>query len=209
MWLIDEIYRRYRDDPGSVGEDWREFFEGFTPVSEPPTPPAADATGDGQTTGDSVEVRGDAGGARGAGTQAATTDASRAAAGAPSVSEVSPQPPRAAGGGRGLPEGAERLRFAAERIAKNMKASLEIPTATSFRFVPAKLLEENRRVINRFLAAGRGGKVSFTHLIGFAIVNALEAVPAMKRSYVEAEGRPYAVPADTVILGLAVAVART
>jgi len=86
-----------------------------------------------------------------------------------------------------------------------MAASLEIPTATSFRFVPAKLLEENRRVVNRWLASHRGGgKVSFTHLIGWAIVDALEAVPAMKRAYAEADGRLSVVQPDSINLGLAV-----
>src|SRR5206468_3352669 len=103
-----------------------------------------------------------------------------------------------------VPEGAERLRFGAERIVKNMQASLAVPTATSFRIVPAKLLEENRRVLNRWLAARRGGKVSFTHLIGWAIVQALEVTPAMKSSFAEVDGVPFVVRADVVNLGLAV-----
>jgi multifunctional 2-oxoglutarate metabolism enzyme len=90
-----------------------------------------------------------------------------------------------------------------------MAASLEIPTATSFRFVPAKLLEENRRVVNRWLAVHRGGgKVSFTHLIGWAIVNALEDVPAMKKSFALAEGKPAVVQHDSINFGLAVDVER-
>ncbi|HXF57341.1 MAG TPA: multifunctional oxoglutarate decarboxylase/oxoglutarate dehydrogenase thiamine pyrophosphate-binding subunit/dihydrolipoyllysine-residue succinyltransferase subunit, partial [Actinomycetota bacterium] len=116
-----------------------------------------------------------------------------------------PEPARPAA----LPEGARRLRFAAERIARNMQASLEIPTATSFRIIPAKLLEENRRVINRFLAARRGGKVSFTHLIGWAVVRALDAVPVMRSRFVEVEGEPYVVREDRVNLGLAVDVERS
>jgi 2-oxoglutarate dehydrogenase E1 component len=90
-----------------------------------------------------------------------------------------------------------------------MQRSLEIPTATSFRFIPAKLLEENRRIINRFLAGSSGGKVSFTHLIGWAIVKALGAVPAMKRHYVEVDGKPHAATAESVNLGLAVDVERS
>jgi 2-oxoglutarate decarboxylase len=100
------------------------------------------------------------------------------------------------------------LRGVGARIAANMAASLEIPTATSFRFVPAKLLEENRRVINRFLAAGGGGKVSFTHLIGWAVVKALESVPAMKSAFAEVDGKPHLVRHEHVNLGLAVDVER-
>src|SRR5450755_1654630 len=66
-----------------------------------------------------------------------------------------------------------RLRGAAARTAANMAASLVVPTATSVRAIPAKLLIDNRIVINNHLARGRGGKVSFTHLIGYAIVKAL------------------------------------
>ena len=74
-----------------------------------------------------------------------------------------------------------RLRGAAARTAANMAASLSVPTATSVAVVPAKLLIDNRIVINNHLARGRGGKVSFTHLIGFAVVKALAAVPAMNQ----------------------------
>ena len=67
----------------------------------------------------------------------------------------------------------EPLRGAAARIVANMEASLDVPTATSFRDVPAKLLEVNRQVINGYLGRTRGGKVSFTHLIGYAVVRAI------------------------------------
>ena len=61
-----------------------------------------------------------------------------------------------------------------------MEASLQVPTATSVRGVPAKLLEVNRRVINGYLGRTKGGKVSFTHIIGYAIVKAIsESVPVM------------------------------
>ena len=60
-----------------------------------------------------------------------------------------------------------------------MDESLQIPTATSAREIPAKLLIENRKVINTHLAATTGGKVSFTHLIGYAIIEALVEMPSM------------------------------
>ena len=89
-----------------------------------------------------------------------------------------------------------------------MEASLEVPTATSVRTMPAKLLEENRRVINDYLARGRGGKVSFTHLIGWAIVRALQSVPALNSSFVEIDGTPHVVRHKAINLGLAVDVER-
>ena len=91
-----------------------------------------------------------------------------------------------------IPSGAteERLRGAAARTAQNMEASLAVPTATSVRAIPAKLLIDNRIVINNHLSRGRGGKISFTHLIGYAIVRALESMPEMNHSYAEVDGKP-------------------
>ncbi|HEY2723576.1 MAG TPA: hypothetical protein VGI84_02710, partial [Pseudonocardiaceae bacterium] len=65
------------------------------------------------------------------------------------------------------------LRGAAARVVENMEHSLALPTATSVRAVPAKLLADNRIVINNHLKRTRGGKISFTHLIGYAVVRAL------------------------------------
>ena len=85
-----------------------------------------------------------------------------------------------------------------------MTASLAVPTATSVRAIPAKLLVDNRIVINNHLSRGRGGKVSFTHLIGYAVVRALAAAPEMNNSYAEADGKPVLVEPEHVNLGLAI-----
>ena len=68
------------------------------------------------------------------------------------------------------------------RTAQNMDLSLTVPTATSVRSVPVKLLWDNRIVINNHLARARGGKVSFTHLIGYALVKALREMPEMNNA---------------------------
>jgi 2-oxoglutarate dehydrogenase E1 component len=91
-----------------------------------------------------------------------------------------------------------------------MTASLGVPTATSFRVVPARLLEVNRRILNNQLSrTGSAGKVSFTHLIGYAVVEALRATPVMNSSFVPADpDDPRAVPSvvrhEHIGLGLAV-----
>jgi 2-oxoglutarate dehydrogenase E1 component len=85
-----------------------------------------------------------------------------------------------------------------------MEASLAVPTATSVRAVPAKLLQDNRTIINNHLRRSRGGKVSFTHLIGYALVEAVADVPVMNTSYAEVDGKPVAVTPDNVGLGLAI-----
>src|SRR3712207_4248435 len=89
-----------------------------------------------------------------------------------------------------------------------MDASLEVPTATSVRAVPAKLLVDNRIVINNHLARGRGGKVSFTHLIGYALVRAVVAQPAMNNSFAEVDGKPALAQPEHVNLGIAIDLAK-
>ena len=102
---------------------------------------------------------------------------------------------------------ASPLRGAAARIAMNMEASLTVPTATSVRSVPARLLEVNRSVLNQHLALTSGAKVSYTHLIGFAVVRALQAVPALNSSFVaDADGNGTPGVAHHTHIGLGVAV---
>ncbi|MCL9761237.1 multifunctional oxoglutarate decarboxylase/oxoglutarate dehydrogenase thiamine pyrophosphate-binding subunit/dihydrolipoyllysine-residue succinyltransferase subunit [Frankia sp. AiPa1] len=96
------------------------------------------------------------------------------------------------------------LRGAAARVVSNMETSLHVPTATSVRAFPAKLLADNRIVINRHLARSSGGKVSFTHIIGYAMVRALADHPAMNASYAEVDGKPTLVRPEHVGLGLAI-----
>ncbi len=90
------------------------------------------------------------------------------------------------------------------RVVVNMEASLEVPTATSVRSVPAKLLIDNRIVINNHLSRSRGGKVSFTHLIGYAMVRALAAMPEMNNNFAHQDGKPVLVTPAHVNLGLAI-----
>lgn len=96
------------------------------------------------------------------------------------------------------------LRGAAAAVVKNMSASLEVPTATSVRAVPAKLLIDNRIVINNQLKRTRGGKISFTHLLGYALVQAVKKFPNMNRHYTEVDGKPTAVTPAHTNLGLAI-----
>ena len=98
----------------------------------------------------------------------------------------------------------ETLRGAPLRTAKNMDSSLEMPTATSVRTVPMKLVIDHRTMINAHLARTIGGKVSFTHLIGYAMVQALKMVPAMNVAYEVVDGKPTLVEPDTINLGIAI-----
>ena len=79
-----------------------------------------------------------------------------------------------------------------------------MPTATSVRTVPVKLLWDNRIVINNHLARARGGKVSFTHVIGYALVKALKAMPEMNNGFDVVDGKPNLVKPAHINLGLAI-----
>jgi 2-oxoglutarate decarboxylase len=84
------------------------------------------------------------------------------------------------------------------RVVTNMESSLEVPTATSVRSVPAKkLLIDNRVVINNHLKRARGGKVSFTHIIGYALVKALKFHAEMNVAFTEVDGKPVVVTPRT------------
>jgi len=98
----------------------------------------------------------------------------------------------------------EPLVGVASRIAVNMTESLEIPTATSVRTIPAKALVENRAVLNEHLEVRALGKASFTHLIAFALVKALERYPSLRAAFVEHEGKPHRRQDEHVNLGLAI-----
>ncbi len=100
------------------------------------------------------------------------------------------------------------LRGAPARTVKNMDDSLTVPTATSVRTVPVKLLWDNRTVINNHLARARGGKVSFTHLIGYALVKALGETPAMNVGFETVDGKPNLITPAHINLGLAIDMAK-
>ncbi|MFF0307807.1 multifunctional oxoglutarate decarboxylase/oxoglutarate dehydrogenase thiamine pyrophosphate-binding subunit/dihydrolipoyllysine-residue succinyltransferase subunit [Streptosporangium sp. NPDC004379] len=195
-WLVDELYQKYLQDPESVDRAWWNFFADYTPDSgagraaPPGTAAAAPATP----------------------TPAAAPATPAPAPAAPAPKAAAPAAATTTPAAKTKQEtsvpaaGAEevRLRGAAARTASNMEASLHVPTATSVRAVPAKLLIDNRIVINNHLSRGRGGKVSFTHLIGFAVVKALAALPEMNFSYTEVDGKPVLVKPEHVNLGLAI-----
>ena len=91
----------------------------------------------------------------------------------------------------------------AARLVQNMTDSLTVPTATSFREITVDVLDARRRELNAQLAAA-GKKISFTHLIGFAIARAARELPVMTHAFQEVEGKPHRFDPHAVNLGLAV-----
>ena len=193
-WIVDEMYRDYLDNPERVSESWREFFVGYrpgsgvamTPVVSTPAHAAQEAAAH------SAQIP------SAASSTVATPPAipTNGSAPAPAKAETAAE----------LPDGAEPLRGVAARIVENMEKSLDVPTATSFRDIPARLLEVNRKIVNGHLGRTRGGKVSFTHIIGYAVVRAIaDVVPAMNNGYLEGDdGKPNIVRRERVGLGIAI-----
>ena len=209
-WLVDEMFEQYRADPSSVSESWREFFADYQRDTDSAT--GADVVAAGHRPG-----RRHRSGRRWSPPTAAPGGRPRPRPTSPGNRRPRslPRPPRSATGAVRTParHGARKASPRASPSAARPPGSWPtwrpastVPTATSFREVPAKLLEVNRLIINGYLGRTRGGKISFTHLIGYAIVRAIaDAVPAMNSSYVEdADGKPRVVRHDHVGLGLAV-----
>ncbi len=92
----------------------------------------------------------------------------------------------------------------AKKIVENMEESLSVPTATSFRSIPVKVLEENRRIINEHLAAKGRGKVSFTHIIAWAIIKSVKAYPSLNFGYGVVNGVPSRLEHENINLGIAI-----
>ncbi len=194
-WLVYEMYQQYQRDPDSVDKAWWDFFSDYTPT-EP--------NGSHQTNGSSHDAGGNGSAAPAAAEKPVPAKVESPPAATPSpaaqpAANTSPSAPAAPDTPGGRP-----LKGAAARTVTNMEASLGVPTATSVRAVPAKLLVDNRVVINNHLRRGRGGKVSFTHLIGYALVRALADFPAMNRSFAESGGKPTVMEPEHVNLGLAI-----
>ncbi|GAB3684786.1 multifunctional oxoglutarate decarboxylase/oxoglutarate dehydrogenase thiamine pyrophosphate-binding subunit/dihydrolipoyllysine-residue succinyltransferase subunit [Saccharopolyspora tripterygii] len=201
-WLIEEMYERFLQDPTSVDSAWHEFFADYK---------------SGQATNENTATAAAAGTAAPPGTTATATRTGEtngqapaaAASAAKPAAAPKPSPQQAAKAAPVKQPQAEgdvkTLRGAAAAIAKNMDQSLTVPTATSVRAVPAKLLFDNRIVINNHLKRNKGGKISFTHLIGYALVRAVKDFPNMNSHYGEdAKGKPASVAPEHINLGLAI-----
>ncbi|HUW77875.1 MAG TPA: 2-oxo acid dehydrogenase subunit E2, partial [Candidatus Nanopelagicaceae bacterium] len=217
-WLVNEMYENYLEDPSLVDPAWQTFFAEFkaglptpeipaisvlgspsvkvpTPVAPQilvPAPPAAapapSAGADPTTIPHQQEVV----------RQSVLTTPT------PADPIIKPVPvlitPTAAA--------VEPLRGVAGRVVQSMEASLTVPTATSVRAIPAKLLIDNRIVINNHLKRGRGGKVSFTHLIAYAMIKALRDMPEMNSFFTQLNDKPAIGHPEHINLGIAIDMAK-
>ncbi|UDY24695.1 multifunctional oxoglutarate decarboxylase/oxoglutarate dehydrogenase thiamine pyrophosphate-binding subunit/dihydrolipoyllysine-residue succinyltransferase subunit [Nocardioides sp. Kera G14] len=218
-WLVEEMYDQYRKDPSSVDPVWVKFFEAN---GDPGSPSNGTPSSNGNGTAQKAATTpGPAPTPTSTAPEHLPTPSATPAAPAP-VATPRPANTKAAEPAKGttnpVPKDAPApapvatndepvyttLRGIPAATAKNMDISLAVPTATSVRNIPVKLLWDNRTVINNHLARARGGKVSFTHLIGYAIIKAIKANPAMNNTYAEVNGKPTQVTPAHINLGLAI-----
>jgi len=214
-WLVDELYEQFRADRDSVDKTWWPILENYRPASgdapatpdtpaqapvADPAPPAAASPAVPAPSAHPVTAPTPVIGAQ---PQARTT--ARAPRPEPVPADVpvtSPQP--VVEGETEKVDEVVPLRGLPKTLAANMDQSLTVPTATSVRTVPAKLMIDNRIVINNHLRRARGGKVSFTHLIGWALIQALKEFPSQNVYYDERDGKPSLVKPAHIGLGIAI-----
>ncbi|WP_395692897.1 multifunctional oxoglutarate decarboxylase/oxoglutarate dehydrogenase thiamine pyrophosphate-binding subunit/dihydrolipoyllysine-residue succinyltransferase subunit [Nocardioides sp.] len=216
------MYDQYQRDPGSVDPTWVQYFQANGKAAARTNGAAGNGAAGNGATGN---------GATGAPAAAKPAPArEQAAAPAPHVDPTPTPAPKARprpvtkaaepakGTSNPVPKESRPaappaasdeptytvLRGAPARTVANMDASLSVPTATSVRSVPVKLLWDNRTVINNHLARARGGKVSFTHVIGYAMVKALRAMPEMNVGFDVVDGKPTLIQPAHINLGLAI-----
>ncbi|MFB6280288.1 MAG: multifunctional oxoglutarate decarboxylase/oxoglutarate dehydrogenase thiamine pyrophosphate-binding subunit/dihydrolipoyllysine-residue succinyltransferase subunit [Salinibacter sp.] len=205
---IEELYKQYQQDPDSVSESWREFFADYDPDASfvPATQPSGEAqtTGDGEATTPPPEQ---------------PTEPTTEAREPPSESSPTPSEPedgvveplRPASAPSVDEDRAEvtAMTGPSAKVVENMEDSLGIPTATSARTIPVKLLDENRNLLNDYQKQVGGEKVSYTHIIAYAMVQAMQEYPDMNTTFRrDDEGSPQHVKPDQINLGLAIDVER-
>src|SRR5205807_7373451 len=182
---VETLFARFRSDPALVDESWRAYFSGVLSDS------SISRSDSGAITSKTADD-GTASTAQGDGNKAA---AAPARAPAPAAEPKAP------------PEetvGATPIRGPALKIVQNMEASLAVPTATSQRRIPVKLLDENRRIVNRYLSDNGGRKASYTHMIAWAVVRALAEFPQLNDGFDLIDGNPSRLKREAVNLGIAI-----
>ena len=180
-WLEDELYEQYLHNKGNVDESWKAVFDKSNGDAAPaPSPSTA------------VQRQSSSNGAPSAPT--VTT---------PPVSTAVAIPSHHAIAGEQLVP----LRGAAARLAENMTASLSIPTATSQRVIAVKVIDENRRILNEHRSMLGKGKISYTHIIAWAIVKAIQTNPTLNHAYAMMDREGLRAVRSQINIGIAVDVA--
>jgi 2-oxoglutarate dehydrogenase E1 component len=180
---VQGLLDRFRSNPELVDDSWRAYFSELM-------------------AGDTATTKQSGNGRPAVAKQTegpANNQPAPAVATAPAIEKKSAAPPAVDGNFEVLP-----IRGPALKIVENMESSLSVPTATSERRIPVKLLDENRRIINKHLSENDAGKASYTHLIAWAVLRALDQFPQLNDGFTETSGNPARAKRTAVNLGVAV-----
>ncbi len=188
---VEGLLARWRRDPALVDESWRTYFEEL--LSENGASVLSDARGI------KTETLGDGSNAASPKRDGDGKTSAVAPATIPKPAVTKPSPAPTPTQGEIVP-----IRGAALKVVENMEASLAVPTATSQRRIPVKLLDENRRIINRHLQENDRRKASYTHLIAYAILRAIDRFPQLNDGFEVIEQQPSRVRRESVRLGIAI-----
>lgn len=184
---VEGLFDRFKSNPTLVDESWRNYF----------TELLNGATSDARTAHENGAS------AKTATTQTPVTTANNTAtATAPAASAK--KETAAAATAPGASVESKPIIGGAKKIVENMEESLTVPTATSTRQIPVKVLEENRLIINTQLQKESRGKASYTHIIAWALVRALMDYPRLNEGYQMVNGVPSRVQHEDVNLGIAI-----
>jgi multifunctional 2-oxoglutarate metabolism enzyme len=218
--FVQDLLSDYEENPSSVKENWQTFFsdlrQGKINLAALETDPKRGAnfvqrsvfeTGDqknGEHKNGASSNGASSNGTSSNGTSSNGAPSNGATANSTTAVKLTSSYASLEAAGLTADDKAVTLAGVAGKIVENMETSLSVPTATTVRGMPVKVLEENRIIINQHLQAVGRGKISFTHIIAWAIVRALKKYPSLNVSYASVSGKAYKIERKHINLGLAV-----
>lgn len=178
--LVEELYDQYREDPSSVPSHWKQYFD------------EVEEHDSSQELTEQAEIAEN-------GELAIKSKQKKAPKEKPEKAKKEDKKSEVRKGAT-----LEKIKGVSSKIAENMDESLKVPTATSVRELPAKMLIEDRDIINRHLKQKGEPKASFTHFIAWAIIKGIKEFPNMNNAFLRNDEGAHKVIPDQVNLGLAI-----
>ncbi|MDP1676145.1 MAG: 2-oxo acid dehydrogenase subunit E2, partial [Bacteroidota bacterium] len=176
-----DVLQQYIDDPNSVNETWQQLFAEVVASGSVDLPKKSAPKKLPNANGESTPA-------------VSAVLSAQSVKSSPSLAAVHKQLSAISG--------------VAGKIVDNMEASLALPTATSLRMIPVRVLDENRSLLNKYLSSRSRGKISYTHIIAWAVVKALKKYPNINASFARVEGQAYRDEKSQINIGIAVDAAR-
>jgi len=172
--LVEELFEQYQNLPESVPLHWQKYFDELTETSTVSLPVSPVVKP--ATNGEPAPIM----------EPVVMPAKGKVIADSPKNAEL------------------KKIKGVATKLVENMDQSLEVPTATSLRVLPVKMMIEDRTIINRHLVKRHEPKASFTHFICWAVIQALKEFPTINHTYHFNGKNHYRVIPDQVNLGVAI-----